>query len=52
MDMFLLSSLSNMIIDSVSRWIGGWLVSRQVVGVRLLERSVVGRFNKTHEETC
>ena len=30
MNMFLLSSLSNMIIDSASLWVGGWWVGGSV----------------------
>ena len=46
MNMFLLSSLSNMIIDSASYWVGGCLVSGGLIG-----RSVVHGFNKTQEKT-
>ena len=48
MNIFLLSSLSNMIIDSASHWVGGrWSVERwSVVG-----GLVVRGFIKTQEKT-
>ena len=57
MNMLLLPSLSNMIIDSASCWVGGrWLVSREVSGRwsggRLNGGSVVYGFNKTQEKKC
>ena len=42
MNIFLLSSLSNMIIDSGSRWVGGSLVGG----------SAISEFSKTQEKLC
>ena len=50
--MFLLSSLPNMIIDSVSHWVGSQWVAGLVVGGRFVGGSVVRGFNKTQEKTC
>ena len=52
MNMFLLSSLPNMIIDSVSRWVGSQWVAGLVVGGRLVGGSVVRGFNETQKKTC
>ena len=46
MNMFLISSLANLIIDSASRWVGGWWV-----GGRLVDGSVVRQFDKTLEKS-
>ena len=46
-NMSLLPSLSNMIIDSASRWVGGYVVVRRLIG-----GSVVLGFNKTQEKIC
>ena len=51
MNMFLLSSLPDMIIDSVTHWAGSRWVAGLVVGVRLVGGSVVRRFNETQEVT-
>ena len=50
--MFLLSSLPNMIIDSVSHWVGSRWVARLVVGGQLVGGSMVRGFNETQEKTC
>ena len=50
MNIFLLSSLSNMIIDSVSCWVCGQWVCGWGVGGRLVDESVVRGFNKTQEK--
>ena len=57
MKIFLFSSLLNIIIESVgrwvggsvvgSRWVGGLVVSGRLVGWSVVGRSVVGGFNKT-----
>ena len=52
MNMFLLSSLPDMIIDSMSRWVGSRWVGGKVVGGRLVGGSVVRGFNETQEKTC
>ena len=50
--MFPLSSLPNMIIDSVSHWVGSWWVGGKVVGGRLVGGSIIRGFNETQEKTC
>ena len=50
MNMFLLSSLSSMIIDSTSRWVGCQWVDGYVIGGWLVGGSVVRGFNKTQEK--
>ena len=52
MNMLLLSSLPNMIIDSVSHWVGSRWVAGQVVGGRFVGGSVVRGFNETQEKAC
>ena len=52
MNMFLLSNLSNIIVDSVSHWVGSRWVAGYVVGGRLVGGSAVRGFNKTQKKTC
>ena len=52
MNMFLLSSLPNMIIDSVSHWVGSRWVAGWVVGIWLVGGLVVRIFNETQEKSC
>ena len=51
-NVFLLSSLPSMIIDSVSHWVGSRWVAGLVVGGWLVGGLVVRRFNETQEKTC
>ena len=50
MSMYLVLSLSNVIIDSVGPWVGGWWVGGQVVGGGLVSGLMVCEFNKTQEK--
>ena len=40
---------SNLVIDSASRWVGGWWVAGLVIGGWLVGGSMVCGFNKTQE---